>query len=563
MGDNLTLVYQIVGALAIIATLVFLVMSSRVWRWHTIFFGLLVFAGSITFLIYTAAVHKTRAEWGQVYNNRKDRIETLTKAKNELEYGGDPAIVESSDNSLALLRAKLGQETAGRGLTWRHAEVQGQIDAGNVATLRVVEPPLEGEAPEPSGFTSADEGKRVLHAFGESEVDVDGVPMNMPTDYLGDFIVDRVTASTVSIRPIVELTPSQTAAMGRATFWALYETLPQDSHRAYLEVANDPAEEVETDELKERNLFGQPVDAAKLQQIAGNVEISAGGKTISMSPELIWQITHDGAPAESYEVQELGENGIAETVTKWKIDDVVLAEDEQQVLIKFLDSFSFDVDQPVPEGLDVLPPIDHAEITYTPEGLAALARLYQSEQTTFAIGDTLVIDRVALDALLNVMKDQLKEKLTAAGQAVPSDEELLIEAKKKIEEVQTYFVRDLHNYKEIVGNYHKDMDSLNTEIRQLKVDIANIQASVVELESQIAIRTKEKEALTFDVAGFTREKEILDRYLGQLNAQRQELRQAITLAFRQNIALEQQIASRQAEMADEINRRTKELTNAN
>ncbi len=89
--------------------------------------------------------------------------------------------------------------------------------------------------------------------------DANGI--TVPLVYLGEFLVTESTPGSVVIEPVTPLEPNQVQALNDESTLSLYETLPQDSHDAFLTKGSTPSDQ---------SVFGV-VDEAKLNSLFANV----------------------------------------------------------------------------------------------------------------------------------------------------------------------------------------------------------------------------------------------------------------------------------------------------
>ena len=222
------LVCQIIGGVFALFFIFLLVMCWKSWRIVHILSVLFVFAAACTFLAFASMVIKTHAAWRKPYETHVVAI-----AKEEVEQSkllhGDLNVVQQAEDSLRSARAKLNDEVLDRGRVWRECT---PMQAINPVTFRVRTVPAsqpQGQAPEPNGIAQ----QMLLYVFAEQE-SPDG--WKVPGHYLGEYSVEEVTDTEVTIRSLLPLDPDQIERIqkGGAT-WALYEVMPVDSHEVFAE----------------------------------------------------------------------------------------------------------------------------------------------------------------------------------------------------------------------------------------------------------------------------------------------------------------------------------------
>ncbi len=219
--DN-PIIFQALGALALLFFIFLTYMSVKTWRWMHVTATFFVFAASIAFCVYAAMTLKTRAAWIKMHDNLAAQLE-----KTELELvkvsRGDLNDVEDKEPSVLSVREELARLVIDRGRVWRGCIPA--IDPRTRAITVRTSPPDDPANPAPAGAKKKNniQAKTVLHVFREAQENPDS-PM-VPAGYLGEFKVTAATDETVTLEP----TMPNFAVNGPGP-WSLYEVCPVDGH---------------------------------------------------------------------------------------------------------------------------------------------------------------------------------------------------------------------------------------------------------------------------------------------------------------------------------------------
>ena len=238
---NLVIIGGLLILLIIFAVLVW--KASKEWRWYQILPLVVTMILSIAFLFPTAMVLKSRSAWHSV-KEKLERKNREVQDEHERLKNGDPGTGEGV-TELSIQLAKLGIE-AGR--NWRGLAAQG----GDSNRKTLVSPAVAAAAPVVPGDDAetapvAQQQPLVpegLVVYGFAETMDPNSNIQVPTFYLGEFLVEASTPNSVTLVPTSPLDLPQQKAIdeGRASQWSLYELLPLDGYEPFLaagSVSND------------------------------------------------------------------------------------------------------------------------------------------------------------------------------------------------------------------------------------------------------------------------------------------------------------------------------------
>jgi hypothetical protein len=319
----------------------------------------------------------------------------------------------------------------------------------------------------------------------------------VPAFYLGEFRVTGVTETTITIEPVIPLSDMQRGA------------------------ASDPGPIV---------LGGQP--AAQQQATWTLYEVMPvdghewlAGKTEEDIRAMIPQPLTGLAPPdyEKFIAQFLRDGQQA--------DEVNDPPENIWYEVKFLQPYSVQVDAAAVASVDTEP--------FDSEGRAQLDRLRQAKpgdepaKSDFAKDDTGVFDKATADDLIS------------RGVA---------------EKVRPIYRRRLNDFELKFTGIHAQIVELNGRIRGLSLDIAAIQTSKTKADEQAMLLEDYKSKLTDDLAKVKFELDELSKYGGALATRLTEVRGELSNLYRSNKALAREMAALNAQMTEEIERRTREAT---
>jgi hypothetical protein len=220
--DN-PIIFQALGALALLFFIFLTYMSVKTWRWMHVTATFFVFAASIAFCVYAAMTLKTRAAWIKMHDNLAAQLE---KTELELENVSRGRLndVEDKEPSVLSVREELARLTIDRGRVWRGC-IPAIDPRTGLVTLRTT-PPEDPASPTPAGTKKKNNiaAKTVLYAFKEAQENPES-PV-VPASYLGEFKATAVTDDTVTLERTM---PQLTANLTPGT-WSLYEVCPVDGH---------------------------------------------------------------------------------------------------------------------------------------------------------------------------------------------------------------------------------------------------------------------------------------------------------------------------------------------
>ncbi len=318
LGGILVLVLMIISLFVFIYLIV---ITARSWgALHTTMLCF-IFIESWVFLVFAGKALDKRLAMLKDYSTTKANVEKLTNDARKLRFGGDN-ISEDQDAYLPLA-GKAGRLAAERGRVWRN--VSKVAVEGNKVRLELVAPAPAAGAEDPAAAGGAAPAATVdtipqgmiVYAFtqgplgsapaapaatapGEAASPADAAAtepapaadpaaggLSVPLVYLGEFRISESTPGNVVVEPVTPLEPNQIKALNDEPVLALYETLPQDSHDAFLTkgaAANDQSVFGMVDEAKLRALFAAVPAGRREALIAAYTR--DGGASVDNDPKV-------------------------------------------------------------------------------------------------------------------------------------------------------------------------------------------------------------------------------------------------------------------------------------
>jgi hypothetical protein len=238
----LELALRILLAVVVLAGLITTIMSVKNWHWAQMLLVLGIFLSSLGALILGLEVFR-------IHRNIRSRIPELElqlaaiEEQNEaLEYGADAAMAskvfpegvpfeveaEGSMPSLSAWTRRLQDLGRQRGRVWRGVAPAGRVDpATNRVSVTIAQP-------QPHGL----EQDAIVYAFEWRPPNA--APAQDIGQYLGEFRVVEVRpdgATLESVNRLDSRTGNRLAASQGP--WALYETMPADSHEQFARFSDD------------------------------------------------------------------------------------------------------------------------------------------------------------------------------------------------------------------------------------------------------------------------------------------------------------------------------------
>jgi len=229
----LTLVFQIVLGLAVLAGLIAPFIANKYWHWSQLVLVLSVVLAATGFFVLAAETvrvhHVLRAKLPKLEKN----LATLL-AQNEKLLNG------SADTAGLLdLQHQWKMLSRERGRVWRDVQPSGEVSDQGIVQIEIAQP-------QPHGL----EQNSIIYAFESGEVN--------PTDpatgrqYLGEFRVVETTETGATLEPVllIDQRTGQRLVDSKGP-WNLYETMPADQHKLYANLTEEqlrqllPADSVE------------------------------------------------------------------------------------------------------------------------------------------------------------------------------------------------------------------------------------------------------------------------------------------------------------------------------
>jgi hypothetical protein len=321
--------------------------------------------------------------------------------------------------------------------------------------------------------------------------------LQVPFFYLGEFRVANVSDTSVTVEPVIPQTPEQ-------------QGVSRDPNPIIL--GPPPASQVPpTWTLYEV----MPVDghdwfAGKTEEeLRALMPMQMTGLAQPQYDKFISQFVRDGQAAD--EVNDPPENIWYE--------------------VEFLKPYSMVIDAPAVASID--------SEAFDSEGRAVLDRLRAAEpgaedaKSEFKVGDKGFFDKATTD------------RLVADGTA-------------KI--ARPIFRRRLNDFELKFHAVNTQIVELNSRIRALTADVASIQASKAKADRQAMLLEDYKTKLNDDLAKVKFELTELTGYAASLTNRLGEVRTELSTLYRSNKALSRELASLNAQMTEDIERRTRAAT---
>jgi hypothetical protein len=339
----------------------------------------------------------------------------------------------------------------------------------------------------------------ILYVFAEAEVE----GWKVPVAYLGEFSVDAATESEVTMSATLPSEPDQVQRIGQAInsqgrdTWALYEIMPLDGHEVFAEMDAD----------------GKMLVGMDKEQLAKYIP-----------DQFNWPPNFDWSP-EKYQQfldQYYRFNREADD------DD---PPENTWVLVKFVKAHQIVVDSDAEQSL-----LEGDGRYFDSSGRAVEGRVRRGEDgaVEFEVGDTAVFDL-----------DTAENDLIAQGIC---------------EKVKTVYRRSLHDYERFFREARFRHIDLDNSIARVNREVATLRQVKAKADMQVDYRSKEKAQLEMDLKNFAQERAEATAYAQALAAQWRNTLQQLSLLYRENNRLVDELTRLQYRMAQEINRRTLEAT---
>jgi hypothetical protein len=229
----LTLVFQIILGLAVLAGLIAQFIANKYWHWSQLVLVLSVVLAATGFIVLAA-------ETVRVHHVLRAKLPGLEKQINTLLVQNEQLLNGSADTlGLLDLQHQWKMLSRERGRVWRNVQPAGEVSDQGVVQIEIAQP-------QPHGL----EQNSIIYAFEAGEVN--------PTDpsngrqYLGEFRVAETTDAGATLEPVLLIDPrtGQRLADSKGP-WNLYETMPADQHKLYADLNEEqlrqllPADSVE------------------------------------------------------------------------------------------------------------------------------------------------------------------------------------------------------------------------------------------------------------------------------------------------------------------------------
>lgn len=212
----MTLVLQIVVAVALLTALVTVILSTKNWHWTQVVLVLFILLFGTGAMFLGAEVFRVHRNLRAGVPRLKQKLETAEKETTRLLKGTD------SEPGIRELEHQLKIVTRERGRVWR-----GVIPASEVSN----EGRVSAEIPSPESHGLGQD--TIVYAFEQGE------PSEGP-QYLGEFQVVESNADGVVLEPIllIDQRTGERLAASKGP-WSLYETIPADRHSMYADLTEE------------------------------------------------------------------------------------------------------------------------------------------------------------------------------------------------------------------------------------------------------------------------------------------------------------------------------------
>ncbi|MGI9455441.1 MAG: hypothetical protein ACR2NU_02715 [Aeoliella sp.] len=228
---RLTLVLQIVLAVALLLALVTVVMSTKIWHWSQVVLVLFIILFGVGALFLGAEVFRIHRNLRAGIPKLEENLEAANLKTEELLKGtnDEPGIRE--------LEHRLQIVSRERGRAWRGVQPASEVSDQGAVQVSIPNP-------QPHGLGQ----DTIVYAFESGE----------PTEgaqYLGEFRVIEANAEGVTLEPILlidQRTGERLAASEGP--WSLYETMPVDRHSLYADLSEEQLQQMLPEESVEEYL---------------------------------------------------------------------------------------------------------------------------------------------------------------------------------------------------------------------------------------------------------------------------------------------------------------------
>lgn len=500
----MTIVFQIVLAIVVIAFLVIAGMSSRTWRALHVTAIYLVFFAGFAFTILAASSLKTRAQWKEKADRLSEDLDVAKAHLREIVHG-NPDTDQQAVVTLQEVRARLARLSLDRGRVWRQCQpVPGSL-SGTPETPNVIfgtTPPGAEATPNRINVGA------IIHLF--REVLKDETPI--PVAYVGEFRVTAATddqATVEAVRPLLNHQVNQIRYPNSS--WALYEIMPLDSHQAFVNA--DERIQIENDNV---SIFGT-VDEAEIREIF----------TLVNEENFLTSRTHPATPLSEQELDAL----ILDRVNDGKREKD--ATDKNNFMkVRFTKSHVIKVDSTLAAKTNLM---DVARDLFDAAGDANLARLRRGEPVEFKTDQ------------IGIFHNEAAQPLIDDGTAVL---------------MERIYVRELTDYDRLFAEVRWQIERLGIIATEVKFASISIEKADAGVSKQFAIRQAERVKLEDDQANVGKELETLGQYSDNLTSVQADIRQKLSKLYRTSNNLASQLADAHQRIRNNIDREIKESVDA-
>ncbi len=502
---------MLIWAMVLVSLVVFIVLLVKAFKsWgvaHTILLAIL-FIECWTFLFFAGGVAHYRIALTKSHDKIREKVESLLKSV-DLEMYGDRADPKLNLEKFVPLTNELNRMTLERGRVWRGATLQRTTPANgaNPATAVFLLPARISNAPldTPAGASGAagaeavaptapvDSGlaaNGVIYLFGE-RLDPIGT---IPEVYLGEFVVTEIKDLEIKVRPTTPLTKNQETILTGSASWAIFDSMPVDSHTAFAAAGSSPEDgakygRMDKDEIAK--ILG--IDPALAEQEPSSFKSVAE----AIKARVLQSYLNDGARAPeqtppeslSYEVKFLKEYSLGVDAKGGRspleggyhdtegsmIDERLKRGEDAGVVFKVDDLYVFDA-----------PTAKRLEGEGTVEIQAAVF-VRPLNDYAFAFREIRrMIIRAMQDLALNTRNydEAVRTTTITLAQEVKGEEE---GSKLKLDKAQ--YEKEM----QVISSVAND---LNEEIKTTKVELSRIYSSILQIHTELLTQHRERATLT-------------------------------------------------------------------
>lgn len=551
------ILYLAVGGLLIVFFLVLIYFFTRTWRWFHIVCVVLVFFASIFLARNAAAVYRTWNAWRSLVSKTTKQAEKLEEEHELLRYGKFDD-TEQTVESTRLLNAKIGRVILDRGRVWWHCTPSGPPQADGTVTVSTVPPGMEVPPPvappaapaaapaapaaaaapgaaapgapaagAPRAAPAAPAGpppnriqdQTVLYVFLEDvpPPEAGGPPgVKFPYYYIGDFVAVVATDTSVTLQPLTPLSRFDSSVIRDLNkTWALYDTMPVDGHEWFAA------------DVEQKPNWNQPAD---VEPVFGKINESIIKAMFLQWPHLVPPMFANAA--EMQDAMNRLNVHVEAYIRDGKTVPVANKDDFPPMHVWSKVTFKKNHKEVVDSGAKVSPFAAGVTDDFFDRGMAEVAILQLGREAEFKVGDVAIFPQEDAQQLINAEVCDFKEYV---------------------------YVRPLNDYTYLFRNFTQQFDKVHDDTDRLIRDLAELKQAQANIGMQLALANDDKSKLTQDLAKTKEEGTKIAAYLATLEASLAETKAQLSLLYRTNLQLEEELdrlSQKTTDNADPRARRT-------